>query len=38
MRHGKTLKGNKHSCGFPAPPDDKNPAANLATYFQTVPK
>jgi hypothetical protein len=19
------LKGNKHSCGFPAPPDDKNP-------------
>jgi len=21
------LKGSKHSCGFAAPPDDKNPAA-----------
>jgi hypothetical protein len=26
MRHGKALKGTKHSCGFAAPPDDKNPA------------
>jgi len=26
MRYGKTLKGSKHSCGFAAPPDGKNPA------------
>jgi hypothetical protein len=25
MRSGKTLKGSKHSGGFPTPPDDKNP-------------
>jgi len=23
---GKTLKGSKHSCGFPTPSDNKNPA------------
>jgi len=33
MRRGKTLKGSKHSCGFPAPPDDKNPAAILLNLF-----
>jgi len=29
MWRGKTLKGSKHSCGFPAPPANKNPAAIL---------
>ena len=33
MPRGKTLKGSKHSCGFPAPPDDKNPAAILRNLF-----
>jgi len=27
MWRGKTLKGRKHSCGFSAPHDNKNPAA-----------
>ena len=33
MRRGKTLKGRKHPCGFPAPPDDKNTAAILCNLF-----
>ena len=30
---GKTLKGSKHSCGFPTPSDDKNPSAILRNLF-----
>ena len=38
MRHVKALKGHRHYFDFAAPHDDKNPAANLPTYFSTDPK
>ena len=37
MRRGKTLKGHRHYCGFPTPPDDKNTAAICTTYSLTAP-
>jgi len=46
MRHGKALKGSKHSRGFSAPPGGKNPArrssalgdAGYLGSFHTIPE
>ena len=32
-RHGRALKGSKHSCGSSAPTDDKNPRRITANIY-----